>query len=224
MTAKIAVIYYSATGTVHALAEAVAHGAESVGADVRLRRVAELAPDGAIDQNPLWRHHVDAVAPLVSEASLDDLVWGDGYAFGTPSRFGTPAAQLKQFIDETGGLWRNGKLADKPVTAFTAAFNRHGGNEATILSLANVFYHWGSLIVPPGYTDPAVSAAGGNPYGVSSFGPPNEISGEALHAARYQGRRLAQITMRLVRELGVDDAASERNGRGVQDRNNLQTA
>jgi NAD(P)H dehydrogenase (quinone) len=161
---------------------------------------------------------------LVSEASLDDLVWGDGYAFGTPSRFGTPAAQLKQFIDETGGLWRNGKLADKPVTAFTAAFNRHGGNEATILSLANVFYHWGSLIVPPGYTDPAVSAAGGNPYGVSSFGPPNEISGEALHAARYQGRRLAQITMRLVRELGVDDAASERNGRGVQDRNNLQTA
>jgi NAD(P)H dehydrogenase (quinone) len=151
MAVKVAVIYYSATGTVHALAEALADGAESVGAQVRLRRVAELAPEGAIDQSPLWRQHVDAVAASVSEASLDDLVWADAYAFGTPTRFGAPSAQLKQFIDQTDGLWRDGTLADKPVTAFTSAFNRHGGNEATILSLGNVFYHWGSLIVPPGF-------------------------------------------------------------------------
>jgi NAD(P)H dehydrogenase (quinone) len=197
MTAKVAVIYYSATGTVHALARALAAGADSAGAEVRLRRVAELAPDGAIDQNPLWRRHVDAVSGSVTEASLDDLVWADAYAFGTPTRFGTPSAQLKQFIDQTGGLWRDGTLADKPVTAFTSAFNRHGGNEATILSLGNVFYHWGSLIVPPGYTDPAVSAAGGNPYGASSFGPPSEtgVAVETLDAAHYQGRRLAEITM-----------------------------
>jgi NAD(P)H dehydrogenase (quinone) len=210
MTVKVAVIYYSATGTVHALAEALADGADSVGAEVRLRRVAELAPEGAIDQNPLWRQHVDAVAGAVSEASLDDLVWADAYAFGTPTRFGVPSAQLKQFIDQAVELWRDGTLADKPVTAFTSAFNRHGGNETTILSLANVFYHWGSLIVPPGYTDPAVSAAGGNPYGASSFGPPSEAgpAGEALDAARYQGRRLAEITIRLLGGSRITDAAA----------------
>lgn len=198
MAVKVAVIFYSATGTVHALAEALADGADSVGAEVRLRRVAELAPEGAIDQNPLWRQHVDAVAGSVSKASLDDLVWADAYAFGTPTRFGAPSAQLKQFIDQTGGLWRDGTLADKPVTAFTSAFNRHGGNEATILSLGNVFYHWGSLIVPPGFTDPAVSAAGGNPYGASSFGSPEAgPAREALDAARYQGRRLTEIAQRL---------------------------
>jgi NAD(P)H dehydrogenase (quinone) len=199
MTVKVAVIYYSATGTVHALAEALVDGADAVGADVRLRRVAELASDDAIDRNPLWRRHVDAVAGTVPEASLEDLLWADAYAFGTPTRFGTPSAQLKQFIDQTGGLWRDGTLADKPVTAFTSAFHRHGGNEATILSLGNVFYHWGSLIVPPGFTDPAVSAAGGNPYGASSFGSASEAGppGEALDAARHQGRRLAEIANRL---------------------------
>ncbi|GAB2441646.1 NAD(P)H:quinone oxidoreductase [Nocardia tengchongensis] len=198
MLVKVAVIYYSATGTVHALAQAVAAGAAASGAEVRLRRVAELAPGSAIDQNPLWRKHSDATA-AIPEASLEDLAWADALAFGTPTRFGAPAAQLKQFIDQTGGLWRDGSLADKPVTAFTSAFNRHGGSEATILSLANVFYHWGALIVPPGFTDPAVSAAGGNPYGTSYVtgpdgGGPDEA---ALEAAAYQGSRLARIAARL---------------------------
>ena len=194
MTMKVAVIYYSATGTVHALAQAVAEGATSSGAEVRLRRVAELAPDSTIDQNPLWRQHTDFAQSIV-EASLDDLAWADAVAFGTPTRFGTPSAQLKQFIDQTGGLWQQGKLADKPVTSFTSAFNRHGGNEATILSLSNVFYHWGSLIVPPGYTDSSVAAAGGNPYGTSSM---TNADAAALDAARYQGRRLADVTRRLL--------------------------
>ncbi len=158
MTVKVAVIYYSATGTVHALAQAVADGAASAGAGVRLRRVAELAPDSAIAQNPLWQRHADA-ATSIAQASVEDLAWADAFAFGTPTRFGAPAAQLKQFIDQAGGLWREGRLADKPVTAFTSATNRHGGSEATILSLGNVFYHWGALIVPPGFTDPVVYAA-----------------------------------------------------------------
>jgi NAD(P)H dehydrogenase (quinone) len=208
MTVKVAVIYYSATGTVHALARAVAEGAVSARAEVRLRRVAELAPDSAIDQNPLWRRHADAAASI-AQASVADLEWADAFAFGTPTRFGAPAAQLKQFIDQAGGLWREGRLADKPVTAFTSAFNRHGGSEATILSLGNVFYHWGALIVPPGYTDPAVSAAGGNPYGTSFVtGPTGEApDAAALDAARYQGRRLAQITIRLLGDGRVTDAA-----------------
>ncbi|MDN3355912.1 NAD(P)H:quinone oxidoreductase [Actinomadura sp. DC4] len=196
MTVKVAVIYYSATGNVHALAQAVAEGAAGAGAEVRLRRVAELAPGSAIDQNPRWRRHADATASI-AEASVEDLAWADAFAFGTPTRFGTPAAQLKQFIDQAGGLWREGKLAGKPVTAFTSAFNRHGGNEATILSLGNVFHHWGSLIVPPGFTDPAVYAAGGNPYGTSVSGPDGPDAA-ALDAARYQGRRLAETTIRLL--------------------------
>lgn len=210
MTAKVAVIYYSSTGTVHALAGAVAEGATSAGAEVRLRRVAELAPDSAIDQNPRWRRHADA-SSSIAQASVDDLAWADAVAFGTPTRFGTPAAQLKQFIDQTGGLWREGGLADKPVTAFTSAINRHGGSEATILSLANVFYHWGALIVPPGYTDPVVYPAGGNPYGTSAVtGPPtgDGPDGAALAAARYQGRRLAEITLQLLAGRRITDGAA----------------
>jgi len=221
MAVKVAVIYYSATGAVHALARAVAEGAASAGAEVRLRRVAELAPDSAIDQNPQWRRHADA-ATSIAEASVEDLAWADAFAFGTPSRFGAPAAQLKQFIDQAGGLWREGRLADKPVTAFTSAFNRHGGSEATILSLGNVFYHWGALIVPPGFTDPAVYAAGGNPYGTSSVtGPAGDgPDAAALDAARYQGRRLAQTTIRLLAGARVTDG----NGRATEAGRTPQTA
>src|SRR5256885_7632773 len=207
MTVKVAVIYYSATGTVHALAQAVAEGATSAGADVRLRPVTELAPDTAIDQNPRWRRHADTTASI-TRATVEDLAWADAFAFGTPTRFGTPAAQLKQFIDQAGGLWREGKLADKPVTAFTSAFNRHGGSEATILSLGNVFYHWGALIIPPGFTDATVYAAGGNPYGTSFVTGPTGAGPDAtaLQAARYQGRRLAQITIQLLEGGCVTDA------------------
>ena len=196
---KIAVIYYSSTGNVHELAGALAEGAEEAGAEVRLRRVPELAPAEAIASNPLWQAHVDATAGEVQEATPADLEWADGYAFGTPTRFGTPAAQMKQFIDTLGGPWFTGKLADKGATAFTSAQNVHGGNETTILTMFNVFSHFGAVIVPPGYTDPVLFEAGGNPYGtsVASSGK-SSVAGEAqLAAARYQGRRLAEISAKI---------------------------
>jgi NAD(P)H dehydrogenase (quinone) len=210
---------------VHALAQAVAEGAASTGAEVRLRRVAELAPESAIAQNPRWRQHAEA-ATSIAQSSVEDLVWADAFAFGTPSRFGAPAAQLKQFIDQTGALWREGKLADKPVTAFTSAFNRHGGSEATILSLGNVFYHWGALIVPPGFTDPAVSTAGGNPYGTSFVtGPTGDgPDATALDAARYQGRRLAQITIRLLAGSRAINAVGDGTARATEAARTPQTA
>ncbi|WP_216204531.1 flavodoxin family protein [Amycolatopsis aidingensis] len=99
---RIAVVYYSATGNMHRLAEAFAEGAGDAGAEVRLRRVAELAPDSAIDANPAWRAHLEDTAHI-EHASLDDLVWATGFAFGTPTRFGNVSAQLKQFLDTTGG-------------------------------------------------------------------------------------------------------------------------
>jgi NAD(P)H dehydrogenase (quinone) len=197
MSARIAVIYYSATGNVHQLAEAVADGAAETGAEVRLRRVPELAPEEAIQKNQLWAQHRDATRDTVAEATLDELAWADGYAFGSPTRFGNPAAQLKQYLDMAGGLWFEGALADKPVTTFTSALYPDGGLEATILALNNVFYHWGCVLVPPGYTSPAVFEAGGNPYGAafpSGGGRPTEA---VLAAARHQGRRLAAFTAAL---------------------------
>jgi len=197
--AKIAVVYYSSTGHVYQLAEAVAEGAEDAGAEVRLRRVAELASEAVIRSQDSWHEHYLATKDAVAEASLEDLAWADGYAFGTPTRYGTPAAQLKQFLDTTGPLWMEGKLANKPVTAFTSSMHRHGGQESTILALNNVFYHWGSILIPPGYTDPLLNASGGNPYGISwaSGQAPGPVADEVLGAARYQGRRLAEVTARL---------------------------
>ncbi len=195
---KIAVVFYSSTSNTHQLAQALARGAEDAGAEVRLRRVAETAPDAAVDSNPAWRAHTDAVA-VVPLARPEDLEWADGYAFGTPTRFGTPSAQLKGFIDSLGGLWATGKLANRGATAFTSAQNTHGGNESTILTLFNVFSHFGAVIVPPGYTDPLLIAAGGNPYGTSvpSAGNADAASDEALAAARYQGRRLAEMSAKI---------------------------
>jgi NAD(P)H dehydrogenase (quinone) len=198
MGVRVAVIYYSATGNVHALAKAVADGAASRGAEVRLRRAKELAPDTAIDANPAWRAHVDATRGQIAEATNEDLEWATAYAFGSPTRFGNSAAQLKQFIDQTGPQWQAGVFNNKPATSFTSSLNRHGGQESTILSMNNVFYHWGCVIVPPGYTDPLLYAAGGNPYGTSWPSGGGESPDQAtLDAANYQGRHLTDIAARL---------------------------
>jgi len=200
-TPRIAVIYYSATGNVHDMAQALGSGAQSGGAEILLRRVLELAPDDAIDANPAWRAHLEATRDVIPEATHDDLLWADGYAFGSPTRFGNVAGQLKQFLDSTGGLWSDGKLADKVATGFTSAQNSHGGNEATILAPYLTMMHWGAIIVAPGYTDDAFSAAGGNPYGTSyPSGTDDEAPGELILAgARAQGRRLVEITARLTK-------------------------
>jgi NAD(P)H dehydrogenase (quinone) len=188
MAVKVAVVYYSATGNVYELARAVEEGAKEAGAEVRFRKVRELAPEEAIKSNRGWSDHA-LVTEDVPEAQLEDLEWADAYVFGTPTRFGNVSAQLKQFIDQTGGLWFEGKLADKVVSGFTSASNAHGGQESTLLSLYNVFAHWGAILVSPGYTDPVLFEAGGNPYGASSTNEPSE---EELAAARYLGRRVAE--------------------------------
>jgi NAD(P)H dehydrogenase (quinone) len=163
---RVAVIYYSATGNVHQLAHALAEGAEAEGAEVRLRHVEELVSELVISQNQHWGRHRSEVEdePV---AALEDLEWADGVALGTPTRFGNVAARLKQFMDQAGRLWEEGKLADRVGTAFTASMTPHGGQESTILALNNTLYHWGMLILPLGYTVSEVFAAGGNPYGTS---------------------------------------------------------
>ncbi|WP_119066722.1 NAD(P)H:quinone oxidoreductase [Rubrobacter indicoceani] len=192
--ANVAVVYYSSTGNVYELARAVVDGAESAGAEVRFRRARELAPEEAIQSNEAWAKHVEETKD-VPVAQSEDLEWADAFAFGTPTRYGNVSAQLKQFIDAQGGLWAQGLLADKAASVFTSASTPHGGQEGTLLSMYAIFAHWGSIIVPTGYTSDEINAIG-NPYGVSSTdggvtgnGGPSK---EELAAARYLGQRLAQ--------------------------------
>ena len=191
--ANLTIVYYSSTGGTWQIASAIEDGARAAGAQTRLRKVQELASAETIAAKPAWREHLDATRD-VPEATLGDLEWADGFVFGTPTRFGLPAAQLKQFIDTCGPLWATGKLQDKAAAAFTGAGNVHGGQESTLLALHNMFYHWGSIIVPVGYTDKAIGAAGGNPYGVSyTDGRGKAMPEEILAAARYQGGRVARF-------------------------------
>lgn len=195
--AKIAVVYYSSTGHVHQLAEAVQAGAEEAGAEVRLRRAPELAPEEVIRSQDAWHEHYVATKDTVAEATNDDLEWADGLAFGTPTRYGLPTAQLKQFVDQTGPLWGQGKLNGKLATSFTSAQTTHGGLESTILALNNVFYHWGCLIVPPGYAD-AIQFETGTPYGASHVsGGGGDIPESTLKGAHFQGKRLAEYAAKL---------------------------
>jgi NAD(P)H dehydrogenase (quinone) len=195
---KVAVIYYSATGTNHAVAQAVAEGAAQAGSEVRARLIGETLPPEVVARNPKWKAFVESSRDL-PKASLEDLEWADAVAFGTPTRFGNVAAQFKAFLDSAGGLWFQGKLANKVYAGFTSAQNPHGGNESTLLALYNSIYHFGGIIASPGYTDPAVFAAGGNPYGVSlATGTKGDLPSEAaLQHARYLGRRLAELSQKL---------------------------
>ena len=191
---RIAVIYYSATGNVHALARTVAEGAADEGAEVRLRRVAELQEEMLISFKQYWGRHRSELEDQ-PEAQLEDIEWADGIAFGTPTRFGNVAAQLKVFLDLAGELWQQGKLIDKVATAFTSAQTEHGGHESTILALNNTLYHWGAIVLPLGYTVHQVFNGGGNPYG-TSFTSDHHVEApdeKTLLVARAQGARLARL-------------------------------
>lgn len=195
---KLAIIYYSQTGTVHSLADAARQGAEKAGAEVRLRRVPELAPDDVISEKMAWRQHLESTAHI-PDATLEDLVWADAILLGTPTRYGSIASQLQQFIDTTGPVWQQGQLADKVYASFTSGGTLHGGQESTLLSLAHVFTHWGGILVPPGYTD-SIQLQVGNPYGASFVaGRGTDPDDAHLEAARYLARRAADIAAQLKR-------------------------
>jgi NAD(P)H dehydrogenase (quinone) len=195
--AKVAIIYYSQTGTTHQLAQAVEEGARTTGAETRLRRIAETAPDEPWGNNPVWKQHIEETSG-VSVATNEDLEWADAIILGSPTRYGLPAAQMKNFIDQTGGLWAKGALNNKIGSSFTSTATAHGGQEATILAMNTVFYHWGMIIVAPGYVE-ASQFESGNPYGTSFTSNNGKLDPDtiALTAARLQGRRVAEIAARL---------------------------
>ncbi|MBO3736036.1 NAD(P)H:quinone oxidoreductase [Actinoplanes flavus] len=195
---KLAIIYYSSTGTVHAMARRLAEAGEKAGAEVRLRQVPELAPPAAIASNPAWSRHHDQTKDG-PRAEAGDVVWADAVLFGTPTRFGNLTSQLKQFLDTLGPQWAQGLLANKAYAGFTASMTEHGGQESTLLALYTTIYHFGGVVVAPGYTDP-LKFSDGNPYGVSHVtGGSNDIPlSEVQYAALdHLARRIVAVGGRL---------------------------
>lgn len=190
---KIAVIYYSSTGTNYQLAQWAVEAAKEAGVgEVRLRKVKELAPEKAIAANENWKKHLEATQDI-EEASIEDLEWADAYIFSMPTRYGNLPSQFQQFLDLTGGLWYKGKLVNKVVTGMTSASNAHGGQESTLLSLYKTMHHWGSIVAAPGYTDEVMFKAGGNPYGVSVSAGKNNLNDNIKAAVNHQVKRALQI-------------------------------
>jgi NAD(P)H dehydrogenase (quinone) len=193
-SSNVAIVYYSATGTIYTLADAVRAGASDAGAAVRLRRVEELAPLRAILSNDAWVQHLAATSHIPL-ATHEDLLWADAVIFGTPARFGNVASQLKQFIDTLSGLWRRDLLSDKVYSGFTSTASAHGGQESTLLALYNSIYHFGGIIASPGYMN-HVNDSAGNPYGaghVTGEDGSIPVDETALNAARFQGERIAGL-------------------------------
>ena len=199
---KLAIVFYSTYGTNHQVAETAAKAARDEGADVRLVRAAETAPDDVVNGQEAWAKQLVKMKDI-PVAKPDDLEWADAYLFIGPTRFGGMPSQIRAFIDTLGGLWSTGKLANKAASAMTSAQNTHGGQESTLLGLYTTFMHWGSIIVAPGYTDDAVSEAGGNPYGFSTHAGKLDDAGKA--AIAHQTSRLVDIAAKLTSGSSASD-------------------
>ena len=195
---SLSVIYYSATGTVHRMAEHAAASAEKAGATVRLRHVEERAPRRAIESDPQWLRHVEEVGDG-PRATPDDVVWADAVLFGSPTRFGNVTSQFQAFVDTLGPQWEKGLLQDKVYAGFTSSMTRHCGQESTLLSMYTTFFHFGGVVVPPGYTD-RLAFDDGNPYGVShQTGGDNDapLTEVQLHALEHLAKRVVTMSARL---------------------------
>ncbi|OBJ52254.1 NAD(P)H:quinone oxidoreductase [Mycobacterium asiaticum] len=195
---KLAIIYYSATGHGTSMAKRVAAAAEAAGAEVRVRHIAETRDPEAFAQNPAWTANYEATKDLPA-ATGDDIVWADAVIFGSPTRFGSTSSQFQTFMDSLGGLWAQGKLADKVYAAWTSTESPHGGQETTLVSLYLSLMHWGGIIVPPGYTDP-LKFVDGNPYGASLVANRENITDideATANALDHLARRVVRVAGRL---------------------------
>lgn len=201
--AQIHVVFYSMYGHVHRLAEAVAEGAREVaGSAVQLFQVPELVPDAALERSGAARAR--AAFAHVPVATVNGLVEADAILFGTPTRFGNMAAQMRNFLDQTGGLWAKGALVGKVGSVFVSTATQHGGQETTITSFHTTLLHHGMVIVGVPYSCAGLSVlgevSGGTPYGASTLAGSDgtrQPSANELDIARFQGRHVAGIAARL---------------------------
>lgn len=197
MKSKLTIVFYSSTGTNLQMVRWAEDEAKKLGAEVRLRRVSELVPLDIIESNEAMKATYDEMVKL-PEVTMDDLEWADALLFSSPTRFGAMASQMKQFIDTLGGFWAQGKTANKVVSAMSSSQNQNGGQENTILNIYTVMYHWGAIVVAPGYTDKSLFPAGGNPYGTSAtVGADGKIVEDVEPAVRYQVKRLLEVSEKL---------------------------
>ena len=200
---KVLVLFYSTFGHIYRMAQAVAEGVrEAPGVDVMIKRVPETLPVDVIKgMGATEAQQAFASVPL---ATVDDLVDAGAIIFGTPTRFGNMAGQMRQFLDATGGLWAQGKLVGKVGSVFCSSATQHGGQESTILSFHMTLLHHGMVIVGLPYTFQGQmridEITGGSPYGASTIagGRGERMASEnELAAARFQGRHVAEIAMKL---------------------------
>jgi len=199
--AKILVVYYSMYGHIETMAQAIAEGAAGVaGTSVDIKRVPDLVPEEVARKAGA---KLDQAAPLASPGDLADY---DAIIFGTPTRFGNMCAQMRNFLDQTGGLWFHGKLVGKVGSVFTSSNTQHGGQETTITSFHTTLLHHGMIIVGTPYAIPEMmnmdEITGGTPYGASTLAGNDgsrQPSANELAIARFQGRHVAGITLKLVR-------------------------
>jgi len=196
----IGIIYYSTYGSTYELACEIAGGIDDVGSTAVLRRVPELMPDEALDDDAQAAAERQAEVEM---ADVDELAEFDGVVFGSPTRFGNRTAQLSQFLDQTGPLWQSGALAGRPAGFFTGASTIHGGHESTILTMSTYAMHHGMVIVPLGYTLDEVgeTRTGGGPYGPTHLSPSDgsktELSDHERAIARGYGTRFAEVATKL---------------------------
>lgn len=201
---KVLVVYYSMYGHVLTMARAIAEGAAAEeGVEVAVRRVREFDEvERVIDGNDYLKSIREAQKDI-AVCSLDDLRAADGFVFGSPTRFGNMAAQMKQLFDTAGGLWMKGELEGKPAGLFTSTASTHGGQETTLLTMMPPLLHLGMVVVGVPYSVPGMlhtEGRGGTPYGASTIaGPQGELQPtvEDLDIARALGRRVANLTKRL---------------------------
>lgn len=190
---NLAIIFYSMSGTNYKLAQMAQQGAEEAGANVKVFKVEELAPEAVVNSNEGWKATVEATKDIPVVTS-EDIEWADAIVFSTPTRFGMMPSQMKQFIDTQGGLWASGKTVNKVVSAMASAGNQNGGQEATILSLYTAMMHWGAIIAAPGYTDESAYVAGGNPYGVSvTVNQEGQMVEDVEAAVKHQAKRTVEV-------------------------------
>jgi NAD(P)H dehydrogenase (quinone) len=195
---KILVLYYSSYGHVETLAQAIAEGARSVaGTDVVIKRVPELMPDEVAKNAGI---KLDQSAPI---AEPNELVEYDAIIFGTPTRFGNMASQMRNFLDQTGGLWAQGKLVGKVGSVFVST-GTGGGNETTIQSFHTTLFHHGMVVVGMPYALPEMTdisqVKGGSPLGAGTIAGGDgsrQPSEQELSMARYQGKHVAEISAKL---------------------------
>lgn len=202
---KVKVIFYSMYGHTYRLAEAVAEGAREVkGAEVELLQVAELVPEAILEKS--GAKQARAAFAHIPIAKVDDLADADALIFGTPTRFGNMCSQMRNFLDQTGGLWVKGALIGKVGSVFTSTNTQHGGQETTITSFHSTLLHQGMVIVGVPYSETRQSTmaeiTGGSPYGASTIAAPDGSrmpSENELAIARFQGRHVAAIAAKLAR-------------------------